>query len=303
MLAQLLAAISVGATVYFIIGWYSTRKMLRTMTHIERANAVIAEAKRREQSPGLRGWVARQLRTHGYNGDLTPALLAITVGYLGLAVVLQIFGMTGLVGLGVALVTTVFTVLWVLERQTLRRVRMFNRQLLQMLDLLIPQLAQGTGPHRALEKVVSNLQDPLRSEFQLALDASVASKSLVTALQELQERYPSKAFRLFLAALEVDELRGGRLEPALQEAATSLRRDYELSEEALAEVSEARLELFGIIGVIVFIAITMIFSGGPSATNAYTSTLGIIVLGVTGINFIIGVRSSFKLLARARGNV
>jgi Flp pilus assembly protein TadB len=180
----------------------------------------------------------------------------------------------------------------------------FNRQFLEALNLIANQLESGSGPQRAIEQVIPNLSDPLQTELSVAMDRALVSKDMVSSIAELQERYPSKALRLFVAALELnrDSAAGGRLEPSIRNAAGIMQAQFELSDETIAELSETRSEFLALIAVIGGIAVVMLTAGGSVSQQAYLTPLGLIATGLAVIWFGVGVFLSFRLLNRGRGD-
>lgn len=303
LLIYLVLAISAGFLVYCTYGWIVSRRALRHMTAIEKANARIEEAKLKDEKlprkERLRLWLLRR----GYRGDLTPFFAAVTFGYIVIALVMRLIGASDIIAVAVALPVTFAAVLWGLTYLAARRKRIFNQQLMQALTLVAAQVQAGNGAHRALEQVIPSLQDPLRSELSAAMDATVASKDLVRAMKDLEEKYPSRAFSMFIAALEIDQAKGGRLEPALRQAASTLQRDFELSQEAVAEISQTRSEFFSVIAIIGFVCFSMFTSGGETTQAAYFSFVGIVAVGLGLANFALGVWRASRIFSNVKGDV
>jgi tight adherence protein B len=241
---------------------------------------------------------------HGYLDGLNIAFATWVLLYLGLAVAMRFFGASLIVAAIVAIPIAVGVVAFRLSQLAQRRRRLFNRQFLEALNLIANQLESGSGPQRAIEQVIPNLSDPLQTELSVAMDRALVSKDMVSAIAELQDRYPSKALKLFVAALELnrDAAAGGRLEPSIRNAANIMQAQFELSDETIAELSETRSEFMALIVVIIGIAIVMFTAGGSVSAHAYYSTFGIIATGLATIWFAVGVYLSFRLLNRGRGD-
>jgi Flp pilus assembly protein TadB len=303
ILRNVVIAFSVAACVYALLGWVSTRNRLRTMTAIERANAQIAEAKRKEAQPKLKERFRRALLERGYKGDLTPVLAGMTFMYLICAVGFRILGINTVIGAILAVPATGAIALVIAQQAVVRRRRKFNVQLLQALTLLAAQVEAGNGAQRAIETIIPSLQDPIRSELAATMDATVASKNLVGAMQDLEARYPSRAFRMFIAALEIDQAKGGRLEPALRQAAATLQRDQDLSKEAVAELSQQKGEFFAIVAIISGVITMMVLGNRAASLNAYLSPIGLVISTVALANAGYGVYRGFKIFGKVKGEL
>lgn len=302
-MTYLILSLCAAFAAYALVGWYYAHSALRNMTAIERANAQIEEAKRKENRPKPKDRLRRELTARGYTGDLTPVLAGMTFLYLVLVLALRMIGLPDLVGVLVALPLSVAAAVFGLNTMVTRRRRKFNQQLLQALTLLAAQVEAGNGAQRAIEQIIPSLQDPLRSELSAAMDATVASKDLVASMRDLEARYSSRAFQMFIAALEIDQAKGGRLEPALRQAAATLQRDFDLSKEAVSEISQTKMEFVSIVGIISVITVTMVLSGGDSSVEAFTNPFGIIVSTVALANFGLGIYRSLKIFGKARGDL
>lgn len=297
-----IAAMCAGGSAYYAYGWYTARKALRSLTAIERANALIEEAKRKDAKPGLKQRLENELVRRGWKGDLALVLGGVTMLYVLISLVLRLFGLGGIAGAVVGLPISVGVVLMGLGSATTRRRRAFNHQLLQALTLLAGQIEGGNGPRRALELIIPSLQDPLRSELIGVMDATVASKNLVGALKDLLVRYPSRALSMFISALEIDEATGGRIEPALRQAADTLQRDFELSAEALAELSQTKAEFIVVVGIIGMVAVSMVTGGDATTKATYTTPVAIAVLLGLAAWFGFGIIRFLRILKKARGD-
>ena len=230
-----------------------------------------------------------------------PLFVGATLMYALVMLIMIGLGLNAAVA-GVLAVAVCFLTVWGILRAIVeRKRRLFRRQLLQALTLMASQIEAGSGPKRALEQIVAQLEDPLGEELGAALAQTVASKDLVGALRDLSVRYPSRAFSMFIAAMEIDEMQGGSLAPALRQAAALLSRDFELVEEAQAELSQTRSEFFIVTGIIGFICVFMFEAGGQAAHDAYTSFIGIVILSIFIANFAFGIFRVLKLLSKAKG--
>lgn len=298
----LAAALAVAGAAYFTVNWWFARGAWKNATNIQRANARIEEARRRDERGRLRDRLTLALARRGYQGELTPAVIAAGYLYVLCALLLRLVGVGGLVGALGALPVATLAAFGILGQLAARRRRLFRRQLLQALTLLAGQIEAGSGPQRALEQIIPSLQDPLGAELAGVMNATVASKDLVGAMRDLYTRYPSRAFAMFVAALEIDKMQGGSLAPALRQAADILDREFSLGEETRAEISQTRGEFFAMLGILALIAVSMIAGGDETAKAAYRSPLGLIGIVGGGAWAGLGVWMMLRLLNKAKGD-
>lgn len=298
-----LVTLAVGAATYFGVSWLVMARQYRSMTRIEQREAIIKEQAKEQDKKPLPDRVRLWLNKNGWNSqDLTPPIALIAFLYLGVTGAAVGIGLNTFFAPLLALPASVGIVATYLGRNAARRRLAFNRQLFHALQLVAGQIEAGSGAQRALEQITPNLQDPLRSELTATLNKTVASKDLIAAMRELEERYPSRALTIFINALEIDRDKGGSIAPALREAADVLQADFELSAEAKSELATTKAEFYGVIGVIGTIIAFVYAQLDPSTYELYLSPLGIALQIAAGGWFALGVTIFLRTINRAGGD-
>jgi Flp pilus assembly protein TadB len=176
----------------------------------------------------------------------------------------------------------------------------FRRQLLQAFGIIATQIESGDSINRAIVKTSMLIEDPLKRELQAALSKLVGSETLSSALKEISVKYPSKAIDMFLAALEIDELMGAKLAPILRQAQAVLESQFDLSAEAMAEITQAKGEFYGISAVMILVAFGMFFSSTGLSKEAYLSPLGLFILSIVFANYFAGIFRTVLIFNKAK---
>lgn len=301
MSVDILIATLLGAgALYFAVTWATARWESRARTNLERRQRQI-DAAHREKVTVTQRASALAVRW-GWTGDLSIPLVALLFVYTTTAAILSVFGLGGWTAVALALPVSTLLVAWFTATSAERRRMAFNRQLVQALDLLVAQLKAGSSPQLALERVVPNLPDPLRSEFDQALARKRATMNLSEAVASIAKRYPSRAMSMLVAALRIDEEgRGAKMALALEQAAATVRRDFELRSESDAEIAQERMQFFGIVGIVTAIALLLILRGSDTQREALMSPTGFSLLAVAAGNFVFGILRVLKMLEKAKG--
>lgn len=294
--AGLIAALAAAGAVYFSIEWLTASLRRRNMTYLERTALDVEEEASR--AAGSSGPVRRMLDEFGWHGDPSLPLLGVAAAYLGIVSLLAAFGVERVLATVFALPTS-----FLIARQTLavmrrRKQRQFNLQLVQALELLAGQMEAGNGVQRALEMMTPSLPDPLRGEFENALEATVASKDLVEALRDIGRRYPSKALSLFVTALDIEKMTAGQLGRPVREAANLMRREFELSNELSAETSQQKIAAIVMVLGISAICGALIVGLDP---ESFFNPFGLTLLAFGGANFVFGIWRVSRMLASIKG--
>lgn len=275
-LITLLLAAAVGASAYFLVSYVLTRASYRKVSRIDLAYMAIREAEAK-QGFNLKDRLVERLRLAGWSGGLAPIVTATGFLYAACVLAVSVVGVDQNLAIVVGVPLCIGVVYLVVLRISLKRQLAFQRQLMPALSMLAAQIESGNGAERSLEQILPSLEDPLGEELHNALAATV-TMDLVVALREVERRYPSRAFMLFLAALEIDQMQGGALAPALREASAMLQRQFELMQEAQAELAQAKMEFYGVLGIVALITIPLLTSDDPTVRSAYYSPTGITVL-------------------------
>lgn len=298
--AVLLLAVA-GAT-FFLVRAIQSRAGYRAMSQLEAKRVELEAARERAARPTLNQRVRSQAYALGYDGDVFPFAAALAFLYLAVSIALTFADIPNALAYVAALPTSALTIWAAAKWSAAQKKKRFNAQFVELLDLVAGQIEGGSGAQRALTVVIPTMQEPLRGEMIRVLNQQLATKDLVGAMRDLSERYPSRAFALFISALEIDQADGHAIGPAIRQAAGLLNSDFQLRAEAVAEVAQQRGEFFIILGVLGALGAYMIFGGDESRVEAYLSPIGLISLAASLANVLWGCWRMLTMLRKLQGN-
>lgn len=291
-----------GGFAFFAIRWIQLRSGYRAMSTVEQTYATVtadsakAEAKRR--SP------IRRLKTKmvslGLGESIFPLIAASAFAYLAAVAALRLTRLTDLWTLLLAGPAAVIVIWIVRQIGQKRNSSRFNQQMITMLELLTAQVKAGNGVDRALTTITPSLPQPMRGEMEICLNAAATGGDLLVSLSELRDRYPSRAFDMFLAAIEIDKSEGHTITPALIQASDLLKKTFALQSEARAELSSTRWEFIGVTAILLGISAKMLFAGNASTDAVFTSPIGITILVLCGANTALGIWRFNRLTNKIR---
>lgn len=168
---------------------------------------------------------------------------------------------------------------WVNYKRGRRRDE-FVAQLPELARALSNTAAAGLSVVAGLEVAIGELEEPARSELQLALQEVRIGQSLETAFTHLGERMPSRELGVLISTLAIQQRSGGDLVRALSDMADTLQARKDL-------IREVRTLMAGSVAVAWIVlamgpaAILLINTIRPGAVHTMTSTPGgIAVLAV-----------------------
>jgi len=131
------------------------------------------------------------------------------------------------------LVATVAAILPILNVSMKRkkRLRKFNAQLPDTLDLLSRSLSVGHAFSESLHQVASEMPDPIATEFRIAFEEQKLGLSTKAALDRLTERIPLLDLRLCVTAMHIQRETGGNLGEILEKVSHTIRERFKLMED------------------------------------------------------------------------
>ncbi|RME47940.1 MAG: secretion system protein [Chloroflexi bacterium] len=127
-----------------------------------------------------------------------------------------------------------------LKRRQSKRIKAFNDQLPDVINLLVSSLHAGYGLTNALAAVVEEMPDPSASEFRRVLKATLLGYSLEEALEELAHRMQSDDLDMIVTSISIQNEVGGNLAEILESISQTIRMRIQLAGEVQTLTSEQR---------------------------------------------------------------
>jgi tight adherence protein B len=165
----------------------------------------------------------------------------------------------------VAVVMASLPLLYVLWRKR-RRLREFDQQLPEILDMIKSSLDAGHTLQRALQVTVEEFADPACSEFRIVLEQNRLGVPLARALEYMLARMPDENLRFMVVAVKIQTEVGSSLAGIISQLAKTVRDRQRLEMKVRVLTAQPRLGALigGLMPVILLIALTFIH---PRAVN------------------------------------
>jgi tight adherence protein B len=165
-------------------------------------------------------------------------LLSLLLGAVGMCLAYFKFGpLGGLIGGGIG---TVFP-FWFLKVKKKRRIKKFEKQLPESLDLLARGLKAGHAFASGLQLVATEMENPIGMEFFKTFKEYNHGLDLNTALLNLCNRMDLRDLRYFTTAVMIQRETGGNLTEILEKIAFLIRERFKLRNQIKALTAEGRL--------------------------------------------------------------
>ena len=300
--------------VYFVVqgrlDWQS-RATKKRLDDIARAHEEIAEQVsilRQEERLSSIPWVDRLLQRFALSGHLkkmlvqsgsqtnagTVVLAMGSLGMLSLLVVHQVthnLFLSAVVAPGPALLPYAY-----LLRKRSRRLREFEEQLPEALDMIVNALRSGFTFELALKMVAQEHCDPLAYEFAVVFEQQNLGVPLEDALAGLRYRVPNEDLDILIIALILNRRTGGNLAEVLEKAASTIRDRFRLKREVRTKTAHGRFSGFVLIALPLTMAVLMTFMAPDYLLSMVTDKIGQWLLATAVVMQIIGILVIRKII-------
>lgn len=246
----------------------------------ERLDKVIAE----------RGF-ARNIRT-----QLARANLKLTVGEYLAATVIVTIGLAGVAFLfrRDPLITLLAGILgfflprWYVAYLQGKRLKAFNDQLGDILNMLISGIRAGYSILQAMEAVSKEMGPPASEEFARVVREVQLGIPMGQALDNLLRRVPSDDLDMTITAIKVQQEVGGNLAEVLDNISFTIRERVRIKGEIRALTAQARISAYLISLLPVGVAILVYLINPGFMGKMFTHPCGWIMLGVAVAGIVSG---------------
>jgi tight adherence protein B len=144
-----------------------------------------------------------------------------------------------LVALGLFALAAALPILNVAWKRS-KRLRKFNAQLPDTLDLLSRSLGVGHAFTEALNQVAAEMPDPIATEFRITFEEQKLGLTTKVALDRLTDRVPLPDLRLCVIAMHIQRETGGNLAEILERVGQTIRDRFKLMEDFRTMTTSAR---------------------------------------------------------------
>ncbi len=175
-----------------------------------------------------------------------------------------------------------------LRRLAARRLRKFEHQLPDAIDMIVNAMRAGFSFQAAMKFVGEETSAPLGEEFMRFYDEQRLGVDVRAALLDLQERVGSLDIKMFVTSLLIQRETGGNLSEILTGLATIIRDRSVLREQVVTLTAEPRFtgHVLATLPVIAFFA--LLWMNRPMMLPLMESETGRFILGYAAVSVALG---------------
>jgi tight adherence protein B len=178
-----------------------------------------------------------------------------------------------------------------------RRLKLFEHQLPDALDMIARALKAGHAFNGGLQMVVMEFTDPARIEFRKTLDEINFGLSYEDALRNMTERVDCTDLKFFVLSVIIQRQSGGNLAEILEKISSLIRERFKLFDKVRALTGEARISAF-ILTVLPFAIAAAIFILNPAYIEVLLrEPVGRFMLLAAGLMMLMGIYVMRKMIA------
>ena len=202
-------------------------------------------------------WVARLIEQSGVRTTpgtlITFSLLGAIVGGVTLSILLVRFPVARLVGVAAGLA---MPWLYLMRKRTVR-LRRFEEQFPEALDLLSRAVRAGHAFQSGMGMVADELPSPVGPEFKKTYERQNFGLALRDALDELSDRVPLMDVRFFVTAVTIQRETGGNLAEILDNLARVVRERFKLHRQVRVHTAHGRFTGYVLLSLPVALAVVL----------------------------------------------
>jgi len=189
---------------------------------------------------------------------LTVGILLLSSGCLALAtyVVVKLLTFNALIALGAGMLTSFVTFIYVKQKKS-KRLRKFEEQFPEAIDLIGRALRAGHAVTTGLAIAAGELPKPVGEEFQLLYDRQNFGMPLPEAMKAFAARVPLMDARFFVTAVLTQRETGGNLGEVLDNLASVIRDRFRVKRQVQVLTAHGRITGWILAGMPPALAVAM----------------------------------------------
>jgi tight adherence protein B len=176
----------------------------------------------------------------------------------------------------------------VLRRKRSRRMKRFEEQFPEALDLLSRAIRAGHAFATAMGMVASEAPNPIGPEFRKTFDEQNFGLPLKEALNNLATRVPLLDVKFFVTAVLIQRETGGNLSEILENLATVVRERFKVLRQVRVHTAHGRFTGYVLIALPAALALTLMFINPEHMGLLFTERMGHVMLTIAVVLQVIG---------------
>lgn len=186
---------------------------------------------------------------------------------------------------------------WIyLQNKKKSRMKKFQRQLPEALDLIARSLRAGHAFTSGLKLTADQFDDPLGTEFQETIDEINFGISISEALKNLANRIDCPDLQFFVVSVILQRETGGNLAEIMENSARLIRERFKFHKHVKALAAEGKMSGIILVALPIFLFFVLYIINPEYVSLLLTEKVGNVILGAGGLMMLMGVAVINKLI-------
>ena len=178
---------------------------------------------------------------------------------------------------------------WFLAFLRKRRIAKFVEEFPNAVDVIVRGIRSGLPLADCVRVIATEASEPVKSEFRMVVETQALGMSIADAVARLVERVPVTETNFFSIVITIQQKSGGSLAESLANLSRVLRERRKMKSKISAMSMEAKASA-AIIASLPFIVAILVYLSSPKyMVLLWTTTAGLIDIGVCAVWMVIGV--------------
>ena len=169
------------------------------------------------------------------------------------------------------------------------RISRIERQLIDLLDMMIPMLRSGAGVSTALATAAESTGSPLREQIDWCVQRIQFGDSGSAVFQRLSQRIPIDVIELFATTMSVHWETGGSLAPVLASVTRVARDRQEVARRIRSNIAQSQFSTLAVLLLIYFVALVLWLDRPEPMEEFASSEIGSAAIAATILLQAIGI--------------
>ena len=242
-------------------------------------------------------WLATLVEQSGVATNPGTVITMSLGAGIALGLVTLLFVHMLLAALAAALLGLALPVIW-LKIKRRKRMRRFEEQFPEGLDLLSRAIRAGHAFQTAMGMVADELPAPVGIEFKKSFEQQNFGLPLNEALNNLAQRMPLMDVKFFITAVQIQRETGGNLAEILDNLAHVVRERFKILRQVRVHTAHGRFTGYVLLGLPAFLAVALMFISPEHMKTLFTVRMGqMMVMGAIVMQTIgfIWIRQVIKI--------
>lgn len=193
-------------------------------------------------------------------------------------------------------IIVIFAPFLLINFKTSQRIKKFNEQLPDILQLIEGALKAGYSLNQSLVMVVKESKPPISEEFNIALTEIRMGLPEKDAMDNIAKRINSELFTWVITAINIQREVGGNLAEIMGIIANTIRDREKVLRQIKSLTAEGKLSAYVLIGLPIIMGLVLSVMNREYVGLLFSTTIGLVMIGAAALLMVAGIVWILKII-------